>query len=61
MTDKEDIKPHLIQWLTQWKNAASKSGSKMEYVYNNALKSLKAHDQKITTAKECRSIKYFGW
>lgn len=60
MDGKEDIKPMLVTWLTQWKNAASKTGSKMEYVYNNALKSLRVYDQTVHTTEDCRKIKYFG-
>ena len=55
-----DLRPLLIDWLTQWKNAASRTGSRMEFVYKNALKSLRAYDQPVKTAKECRQIKYFG-
>lgn len=60
MEEIQDIKPIVVNWLTQWKNAASKTGSRMEYVYNNALKSLRAHDQPVTNIHDCRKIKYFG-
>lgn len=60
MSQTEDIKPLLIQWLTLWKNLASKTGSRMEYVYNNALKSLRSYEEPVTCAKDCQKIKYFG-
>lgn len=58
--EKEDIKPLLKEWLTLWKNNAGKTGSKMEFVYKNALKSLKDYKEPVHSAKDCLKIKYFG-
>lgn len=55
-----DVRSFIIQWLTKWHGQASRTGSKMEFVYKNALNSIKAHDGPIKTAEDCSKIKYFG-
>lgn len=60
MDQRPDLRPFISQKLTLWKNQANKYGSKMEYVYRNAIKSLNSHNEPIYSAKECIRIKYFG-
>ena len=60
MMEEQSIKPLLKEWLTLWKNTASRTGSKMEFVYKNALKSLTSYSEPIYSEKDCIKIKYFG-
>lgn len=60
MDQRQDLRPLIAQWLTLWKNQANKCGSKMEFVYRNAFKSLKTHTEPVYLAKDCLRIKYFG-
>ena len=60
MDDDVDLRPLLLEWLTLWRNQAAKYGSKMEFVYRNALKSLKTHPDAVYSARDCKRIKYFG-
>lgn len=62
MTDNtlEPINKQVLERLTEWKNSCSKIGSKMEYVYLRAIKSLREHKEPIYDAKDLKSLKYFG-
>lgn len=58
--DLPDLRSTIIAWLTKWTGQASRSGSKMEFVYKNALNSIKLHDEVIRTVEQCSKLKYFG-
>lgn len=60
MDQRQDLRPVIAEWLTLWKNQANRYGSKMEFVYRNAFKSLKSHADPVYSAKDCINIKYFG-
>ncbi|XP_054159299.1 crossover junction endonuclease MUS81-like [Oppia nitens] len=50
----------FIKWLTEWRNSAKEMGSKMEFVFNKALRSLREHPNQLSTGEECRQLKGFG-
>lgn len=65
MTDQASIESDglntlIKNFLVELKNDAHRKGSKMEFVYSNALKSLRAHPEKIRTVQECIKLKYIG-
>lgn len=65
MTDQAGIESDglnvlIKNFLVELKNDAHRKGSKMEFVYSNALKSLRAHQEKIRTVQECIKLKYIG-
>lgn len=65
MADQESIERDglnvmIKNFLVELKNDAHRKGSKMEFVYSNALKSLKAHQEKIRSVQECIKLKYIG-
>jgi hypothetical protein len=57
---RPDLRPVVSEWLMLWKNQANKCASKTEFVYKNALRSLKDHSEPVYSAKDFIRIKYFG-
>lgn len=55
-----NLKPLILEWLTKWKNDVSRFGSKMEFVYKNAMRSLKETTDPVFTIQDVRKIKFFG-
>lgn len=55
-----EIRHLVIQWLTRWHGVAHRTGSRMEFVYKNALTTIKAHDGPVRTVEDCAKIKFFG-
>ncbi|KAH9527362.1 Crossover junction endonuclease mus81 [Dermatophagoides farinae] len=59
--DKSDDKKSLIlKWLTQWRDQSRQHGSKLEYVYGKALKTLREHPHPISSCDDCKKLKNFG-
>lgn len=56
----EPINKQVLDYLTVWKNACAKTGSKMEFVYLRAMKSLREHKESIYDVKELEKLKFFG-
>lgn len=56
----QSLKPLILEWLTKWKNDCSRFGSKMEFVYKNAIRSLKDYNDPVFTLHDVRKLKYFG-
>jgi hypothetical protein len=50
----------ILDWLQEWKNDCSRIGSKMEYVYLRAIKSLREAKDEINSGADCQKLKYFG-
>lgn len=58
--NREPINKLLLTWLLAWKNDCARIGSKMEYVYLRAIKSLQSHKENLYTGADCSALKYFG-
>ena len=58
--EQDGLNELIKNFLIELKNDAHRKGSKMEFVYSNALKSLNVHKDKIANIKDCRKLKYFG-
>lgn len=52
--------PLFVQWLTEWRDKARESESKMQYAFNIALQSLKKYPLPLDTGKDCKILKGFG-
>lgn len=52
--------PLFEQWLTEWRDKAQESGSKMQFCFSLALKSLKQYPLPLETGKDCKLLKGFG-
>lgn len=58
--ERDGLNVLIKNFLVELKNDAHRKGSKMEFVYSNALKSLRAHPDKICSVQECIKLKYIG-
>nr|XP_027201123.1 crossover junction endonuclease MUS81-like [Dermatophagoides pteronyssinus] len=56
----DDINPLIIKWLTQWRDQARQHGSKLEFVYGKALKTLREHPHPLRSGEDCKKLKNFG-
>ena len=50
----------VLEWLQEWKNDCGKIGSKMEFVFLRAIKSLRDHKEPVYNVEELRKLKFFG-
>jgi crossover junction endonuclease MUS81 len=58
--EKEGLNPLIERFLLELKMAANRKSSKMEFVFGQALKSLRAHGAAVFTLSELRKVKFFG-
>ncbi|KAH9420217.1 Crossover junction endonuclease mus81 [Dermatophagoides pteronyssinus] len=56
----DNINPLIIKWLTQWRDQARQHGSKLEFVYGKALKTLREHPHPLRSGEDCKKLKNFG-
>lgn len=52
--------PLFEGWLLQWRDDARENGSKMEYCFSNALKTLGQYPLPLERGKDCKILKGFG-
>lgn len=52
--------PLFEKWLTEWRDQAKESDSKLQYAFSLALKSLKKYPLPLETGKSCKILKGFG-
>ena len=58
--EKDGLNELIKSFLVELKNDAHRKASKIEFVYANALKSLRLHKERIGRIPDCRKLKYFG-
>ncbi|XP_074596732.1 mus81 structure-specific endonuclease subunit [Brevipalpus obovatus] len=57
---KEPVNKLVLNWMQEWKNDCGRVGSKMEFVFLRAIKSLRDHKEPVYSAEELRKLKFFG-
>lgn len=58
--ENDGLNELIKSFLVELKNDAHRKASKMEFVYANALKSLRAHTDKLMRIDDFKKLKYFG-
>ncbi|XP_064407829.1 crossover junction endonuclease MUS81 [Latimeria chalumnae] len=52
--------PLFLQWLTEWRDAATEKGQKTQFVYQKAISSLRKYPLPLRNGKEAKILQNFG-